>query len=161
MLTIQLLSFRPVQPSDQDFLRAVYASTRREELAITGWDDGQKAIFLELQFSAQHHHYQQHYKDAEFLVILSGNQPIGRFYIARWPEEIRIVDLALLPEFRNVGYGSKILGDLISEARAAGKPVTLHVERFNPALRLYQRLGFVKIGEQGVYDAMRWPDGNL
>lgn len=150
------LSFRPVQPSDHDFLRAVYASTRMEELSMTGWDARQKAMFLEMQFSAQHHHYQQNYKDAEFLVVLSGNQPMGRFYFARWPEEIRIVDLALLPEFRNAGHGTKILGDVICEAANVGKPVTLHVERFNPALKLYQRLGFVKTGEQGVYDAMRW-----
>lgn len=155
------LSFRPIQPSDHDFLRAVYASTRMEELSMTGWNDGQKAMFLAMQFSMQHQYYQQNYEDVEFLVVLSGNQPIGRLYIARWPEEIRIVDLALLPEFRNVGFGSKILEDVLCEAKSAGKPVTLHVERFNPALRLYQRLGFVKTGEQGVYDALEWPDSKL
>ncbi len=155
------LSFRPIEPSDRDFLCAVYASTRMEELAIVDWDQGQKSAFLEMQFSAQHNFYQQHYKDAEFLVILLDDRPIGRFYIARWPEEIRIVDLALLPEFRNAGYGTKILGDVISEAAAAGKPVTLHVERFNPALKLYQRLGFVKTGEQGIYDVMACSSSKL
>jgi ribosomal protein S18 acetylase RimI-like enzyme len=75
-------------------------------------------------------------------------------YIARWPEEIRIVDLALLPEYRNAGIGTGILTDLIAEATQSNKPVRIHVERFNPALNLYRRLGFAKIGEHGVYDLM-------
>jgi ribosomal protein S18 acetylase RimI-like enzyme len=148
------LSFRPIEPSDRDFLCAVYASTRMEELAIVDWDQEQKSAFLEMQFSAQHHFYQQHYQEAEFLIILLDDRPIGRFYIARWTEEIRIVDLALLPEFRNTGHGTKILENLLSEAVTVGKTVTLHVERFNPAIKLYQRLGFVKTGEEGVYNVM-------
>ena len=152
------LSFRPAKPSDRAFLYAVYASTRMEELAITGWNQEQTALFLEMQFSAQHHHYQQVYQDAEFLIVLSDGLPIGRFYVARWPKEIRIVDLALLPEFRNKGYGATILKAILSEASSDGKPVTLYVERLNPALRLYQRLGFVKTGEQGIYDAMKWAE---
>ena len=148
------ISFRPIVATDLEFLKAVYASTRLEELAIIGWDQKLKSAFLEMQFSAQHHFYQQHYQEAEFLIILLDDEPIGRFYIARWPEEIRIVDLAILPEFRNTGHGTKILENLLTEAATVGKPVTLHVERFNPALKLYQRLGFVKTGEEGVYNVM-------
>jgi RimJ/RimL family protein N-acetyltransferase len=150
------LSFRPIEDKDSDFLSAVYASTRLEELSVVDWDDAQKTAFLAMQFSAQHQYYQENYKDTDFLIILSNGQPIGRFYLARWPDELRIVDLAILPEFRNNGHGTNILQDVLSEAAALNKPVSIHVERFNPALKLYRRLGFVKKGEHGVYDLMAW-----
>ncbi|MBK8816391.1 MAG: GNAT family N-acetyltransferase [Methylococcaceae bacterium] len=148
------LSFKPITEADLGFLSAVYASTRAEEMALVDWDDEQKISFLKGQFSAQHQHYQQHYTNTEYLIILSNDMQIGRFYIARWPAEIRIVDLALLPEFRNLGFGSKILKDVLAEATEVVKSVTIHVERFNPARNLYQRLGFVKKGEHGIYDLM-------
>ena len=148
------LDFRPIVDTDSDFLYEVYASTRTDELNLTDWDEAQKAAFLEMQFAAQHQYYQVHYKDTDFLIIIKDNQAAGRLYIARWPEEIRIVDLALLPEYRNAGIGTGILTDLIAEATQSNKPVRIHVERFNPALNLYRRLGFAKIGEHGVYDLM-------
>ena len=152
------LSFRPIDEADRDFLSAVYASTRTEELAQVDWDEQQKAAFLEMQFSAQHQYYQEHYKGTDFLIILLDNQPIGRFYISRWSSEFRIVDLALLPEFRDTGIGTQILRNVLSEATTLGKPVRIHVERFNPAQNLYRRLGFAKTGEYGVYDLMEWSD---
>lgn len=145
------VSFRTAAESDRDFLSTVYASTRAEEMARVDWDDRQKAAFLEMQFSAQHRYYQENYTDTDFLIVLLESRPIGRLYIARWPEEIRIVDLALLPEYRNKGIGTRLLTDVLEEAAAAGKPVRIHVEGFNPALSLYRRLGFVQIGEHGVY----------
>ncbi|MBL1264484.1 GNAT family N-acetyltransferase [Candidatus Methylomicrobium oryzae] len=147
-------SLRPCGASDHDFLYAVYASTRTEELALVDWDESRKAQFLEMQFSAQHRYYHENYANTDFSVILFDNRMAGRLYIARWPEEIRIVDLALLPEFRNAGIGTAILKSVLSEAAAVRKPVRIHVERFNPAISLYRRLGFVEIGEHGVYFLM-------
>jgi ribosomal protein S18 acetylase RimI-like enzyme len=151
------VSFRAAAASDRDFLSTVYASTRAEEMARVDWDDRQKADFLEMQFNAQHRYYQENYTDTDFLIILLDNRPIGRLYIARWPEEIRIVDLALLPEYRNKGIGTRLLSNVLDEAAAAGKPVRIHVEGFNPALSLYRRLGFEQIGDHGVYLLMERP----
>lgn len=145
------IRFRPIVPSDDPFLAQVYASTRREELAVTDWNDEQKATFLQMQFTAQHKFYQENYTDTDFLIILQDDTPIGRLYVARWKDEIRIVDIALLPAYRGTGIGTTILQDLLAEAGAAGKPVRIHVERENPALRLYQRLGFVIVEDKGVY----------
>lgn len=150
------ISFRPIAECDRNFLSAVYASTRAEELNLLDWDDQQKAAFLDMQFSAQHQYYQEHYKDTDFLVINRDDKPIGRLYIAHWQDEIRIVDLAILPEYRNAGTGTRILEDVQAEAAAVKKSVRIHVERFNPAQNLYRRLGFVKTGEQGVYNLMEW-----
>lgn len=145
------VTFRPICPNDQAFLSQVYASTRLDELAVTDWTDEQKTAFLQMQFVAQHKFYQDNYIDTDFLLILHDGTPVGRLYVARWPDEIRIVDIALLPACRGTGVGTTILRDLLAEADAAGKPVRIHVERENPALRFYQRLGFVMIEDKGVY----------
>lgn len=150
------VTFRSIAPEDEPFLRRVYASTRLEELAPLAWSAEQQRAFLDQQFDAQHRHYQQYYADAEFLVILHDAQPIGRLYVARWPEQIVLIDIALLPEYRGAGIGTRLLRGLLDEAAAAGKPVRIHVEKFNPALRLYQRLGFYPIEDQGVYWYMEW-----
>lgn len=153
-------SFRPVQwgESDHDlfFLRNLYASTRQEELAQTGWPREQIEAFLNQQFEAQHSYYQEHYASADFLVILSSDgESIGRLYLDEWEDEFRIVDIALLPAFRGQGIGSEILRELMARAFAAGKAVSIHVEQFNPAMRLYKRLGFLPVNEEGVYHLLR------
>jgi ribosomal protein S18 acetylase RimI-like enzyme len=150
------LTLRPIAATDADFLSRVYAATRTEEMALVDWDAAQKAAFLQGQFEAQHQHYQTHYADAAFAVILADGAPAGRLYVARWPREIRIVDISLLPEYRNAGIGTALLNALQAEARQAQKPLSIHVEQFNPALRLYTRLGFRPVGEHGVYYRMEW-----
>jgi GNAT superfamily N-acetyltransferase len=145
------IRLRPIAPGDELFLSHVYASTRLDELAVTDWTDEQKAAFLHMQFVAQHKFYQENYTDTDFLIIVQDDTPVGRLYVARWKDEFRIVDIALLPAYRGTGIGATILRDLLAEADAVGKPVRIHVERENPALRLYQRLGFVMIEDKGVY----------
>ncbi len=150
------LGFRPISPDDQTFLLEVYASTRREELALVDWDDDKKARFLQMQFSAQHQYYQDYYTETDFLILLLDELPVGRLYLARWPGETRIVDLALLPAHRNAGIGTRILSDVLAEAGRAGKPVRIHVEKLNPALHLYERLGFTRIADKEVYWFLEW-----
>ena len=91
-------------------------------------------------------------------VIERDGQAIGRLYVARWEREIRIMDIALLPEHRGSGIGTQLLRELQDEARSSGKSLTIHVERFNPALGLYQRLGFRQIEDKGVYLLMEWKE---
>jgi ribosomal protein S18 acetylase RimI-like enzyme len=149
------VTLRPVELGDEGFLYRVYASTRHEELAQTGWGEALRETFLRQQFEAQSSYYREHYRETSFDVILADGRPIGRLYVARWPEEIRIVDIALLPEYRDGGIGTKLLEDLISESEASAKPLSIHVERFNPALRLYERLGFREVEDKGVYLLMQ------
>jgi ribosomal protein S18 acetylase RimI-like enzyme len=150
------LSLRPIAPEDDAFLARVYASSRAEELAVTGWPEELKADFCRRQFDAQSAYYAANYPEASFQIIERDGWPIGRLYVARWEKEIRIVDITLLPEARGSGLGTKLLRDLQEEARAAGKSLTIHVERFNRALALYQRLGFEQVEDKGVYLLMRW-----
>jgi ribosomal protein S18 acetylase RimI-like enzyme len=150
------VTLRPVRPEDEPFLLQVYASTRLEELAPLGWSKADQGAFLWQQGAAQHGHYRTYYADADYSVIELEGQPVGRLYVARWPGEIRIVDLALLPQYRNAGIGTRLIGDLLAEGARAGLPVTIHVESFNPAQRLYVRLGFEPAEDKGVYRLMRW-----
>jgi ribosomal protein S18 acetylase RimI-like enzyme len=150
------LTFRPIADADLPFLARVYASTRAEEIAVTPWTDQQKAAFLDMQFHAQHTHYQQYYPEADWLVTMRAGEDIGRLYIERWPSQHCIIDIAFLPEHRGKGLGDALLRDLMEEAAAAGKAVSIHVEKYNPAMRLYRRLGFKTEEDKGVYDLMRW-----
>jgi ribosomal protein S18 acetylase RimI-like enzyme len=151
------ITFRPITPDDLPFLLRVYGSTREEEMAmVVDWTPEQKDDFVRSQFEAQHGWYQDHYQGARFDVILVDGVPAGRLYVHRRESEIRLVDITLLPEFRGGGTGSALLRDLLAEGEAAGKRVTIHVEVFNPAMRLYERLGFLPVEERGPYRLMEW-----
>jgi ribosomal protein S18 acetylase RimI-like enzyme len=150
------VTLRPETADDRSFVYRIYAGTREEELAQVPWTPAQKDAFLQMQFDAQHRHYTERYTEATFRIILADGAPAGRLYVARWPDEIRIMDIGLLPEYRGRGIGSFLLGGLLDEARTAQKRVSIHVERFNPALRLYQRLGFREVADRGVYLLLEW-----
>ena len=151
------ISLRPIEPADEPFVLDVYASTREDELALVDWNDDQKAAFVRQQFEAQRHHYREHYPTATLGLIVVDGEPAGRLYVDRWPSEIRVVDIALLPPYRGQGIGETLLRDLQTEGAASSRPVTIHVERFNPAQRLYARLGFVTADDTGpVHVLMRW-----
>ena len=151
-----MITLRPIDSADRDFLWRVYASTRQEELAQTDWDADQKTAFLTMQFDAQHRYYAANYPRAQFQIILQDGEPIGRLYVDRRAAEIRIMDIALLPEFRRRGIGSDLVNAILAEGKTRGLPVTIHVEQFNPALRLYYRLGFRQIQDKGVYYLLEW-----
>lgn len=150
------VNFRPISQEDEPFLSQVYASTREEELKLVPWSEQEKGAFLQMQFEAQHKFYQENFSEANYWVIEQQDKPIGRLYLDYRPDEVRIIDIAILSEHRNQGIGSKILRDILQEAQKQDLPVRIHVEHYNPALNLYNRLGFKKIGDTGVYFLMEW-----
>lgn len=151
------VTFRPIADADAPFLYEVYASTRQEELAPLDWTDAQKHEFLRMQFNAQHQYYQQHFGSASFDILLWKGEQIGRLYVQRLADEIHVIDIALLPAYRRLGIGGTLLRELIAEAGASSVPVRIHVEKQNPALRLYERLGFQLLEERGVYLLLERP----
>lgn len=153
------LSLRPIRESDRPFLARLYASTRTEELAVVPWPQEQKDAFLSMQFEAQHRSYQEQFAGARFDVVELEGRAIGRLYVERRADEIRVIDVALLPEHRGAGLGSQLLGRVVEEAREARLPVRLHVEPSNPAARLYRRMGFVIESEarESLYQLMVLP----
>lgn len=155
------LAYRPFTDADLPFVAELYASTRREEVAQSGWPPQAQHAFLVAQHEAQHDHYRRHYAEAEWLIVERGGDPIGRLYLDEWADEFRIVDISLVPESRGLGIGRAILEDVIDHAAGRGKAVSIHVEKNNPARRLYARLGFEIAEDKGIYDLMVRPlDGS-
>lgn len=153
------VGFRPITGADRDTLAEIYASTRREELApLLDWSEAQKEAFLRQQFEHQHNFYQQTYSEAAYALITRGEEVLGRLYVDRRGDEIRIIDIALLPQHRGQGIGGSIVQGLLEEAatREQGRVVRIHVEHSNPAMRLYQRLGFREIEDKEIYKLMEW-----
>jgi ribosomal protein S18 acetylase RimI-like enzyme len=142
---------RPAGQDDTGSLYRIYASTREEELAVTGWDEPAKEAFLRMQFNAQHSYYHATFPDASYDLIVSDGEVLGRLYVDRGEKAWHVIDIALLPEHRGRGIGTRLLGEILAGATKAGKPVQIYVERFNPARRLYDRLGFSQIADEGVY----------
>ncbi len=150
------IGLRPAVPADEPFLFQVYASAREEQLQLVGWNDDQKTALLRMQFAAQDSGYRQGFPGSGYEVILNDGQPVGRVFIHHSTDEIRVVDLGLLPEHRNQGIGGALLKAVLDEGTETGKPVRLHVETFNRAVRLYERLGFVPIGTDRVHIEMEY-----
>ena len=150
------ITLRPVGPDDYDFLVEVYGSTRAEELALVPWTAEQQQAFVRSQFAAQQDHYAKKYPAASHDVIMSDDRPVGRLYVARLDQEIRIIDITLLPAERNAGIGSYLIKRLLDEAKRSGKVTRIYVEEFNPSLRLFERLGFSPSEQQGIHLLLQW-----
>lgn len=142
---------RPETPEDEPFLWRLYATSRDWELAHVTWDAAQKSAFLNSQFELQRVHYRRYYAGALFDLILQAGEQAGRLCVLRQPHDIRIIDLAVAPEFRGQGIGTALLGALADEAGQTRRPLSLHVETHNPARRLYERLGFELAEEKGPF----------
>lgn len=153
---IQFVALRPITENDQEFLFRLYASTRAEEKTLVGWGDEQWHEFMRIQFNLQHTHYMRSYDNPTFDIVMFGQTPVGRLYVNRGPEEIRIIDISLLPEYRGRGLGGGLMGNILREGNDRGIAVSLHVERNNPALALYKRLGFQEERSAEVYSFMKW-----
>jgi ribosomal protein S18 acetylase RimI-like enzyme len=150
------VSLRPEQPGDEGFLFEIYAGTREEELALTNWDQPMRRAFLIQQFNAMRQGYRGMFPSGEFQIIEVAGKVAGRMVIDRGGAEIRVVDLALLPAHRNRGVGTFLMRRVCAEAAEVRKPVRLCVLKNNRALHWYVRLGFVRTGEQGLYDDLEW-----
>lgn len=150
------IRLRSIVDNDNAFLLRLYESTRTSEMALVEWSEEQKKQFINMQFYAQKVHYFKHYPEATFDVIEFKHQSVGRLYVEEWKNEVRIIDIALLPSFCNQGIGTYLLNRLQAKASSSNKSVSIHVEKNNPAMRLYKRLGFMKTDEQGIYDLLKW-----
>jgi GNAT superfamily N-acetyltransferase len=148
------IGLRSAVPADEPFLYRVYEIARAEQLRLVDWDDDQKTALLRMQFVVQHASYRQGFPGSGYEVILNGGQPVGRLFLHRGADEIRVVDIGLLPEHRNRGIGGALLKAVLDEAAEAGKPVRLHVESFSRAVSLYERLDFASIRTDGVHIEM-------
>jgi ribosomal protein S18 acetylase RimI-like enzyme len=150
------ITLRAATLADRQFLRELYQSTREPELEAAGWDASQREAFINMQFDIQRRAYASSYPNARHQIILLDDEPIGRILKNESEDEFMLVDIALLPPYRKQGIGTHLIEELLAEAIATAKLVRLHVLKTNPAIRLYQRLGFSEVADDGVYLEMEW-----
>lgn len=154
------LHLRAITRDDMPFLLHLYGTTRQDELALTAFSDEEKDAFIRQQFHAQHTTYTTRCPHARYDVIVQEQRSIGRLYVDRREQEIRVMDVALLPAWRGQGIGTDLMRKLQEEARASGRAVSLHVERNNPrAFAWYRRLGFEPVWQNETHTFMVWPKG--
>ncbi len=144
-----MIELRPVEKKDDSFIETVYRSTREDELKTTNWTEQQKKAFIIMQSMAQLAEYKIKFPGAAFRIIIYNKQDAGRFYTWENEDEIRLIDITLLPQFRGKGIGTSLLQKLIKRSDKVQKKISLHVEPGNPALQLYRRLGFIHIKNNG------------
>ncbi|MBD0381961.1 GNAT family N-acetyltransferase [Paenibacillus sedimenti] len=145
-----------VLPGDESFLYRVYASTREDELKVWGWENQTAEAFLHMQFRLQQHAYRLRYPDTEHRILWLEGNLIGQYRLNRGTEEITVVDISLLPDWRNAGIGTSLFRQWQVEAERTGKGIRLQVQQDSRARKLYERLGFVSVREDGVYVEMTW-----
>lgn len=150
------ITLRPVGPDDEALLLALYASTRAAEMAMVPWSDEQREAFVKMQFAGQQAHYQKTYPAASHQIMVSDDRPIGRLYVARLADQIRIIDITVMPLERNRGIGTLVLKELMAEGAQTGKGVTIYVENYSPSLSLFERLNFKRIEQQGFHLLLQW-----
>jgi ribosomal protein S18 acetylase RimI-like enzyme len=148
------LTWRDETDDDQPFLLELYASTRADELAVLGWDAAQLDQFVSMQFRVKEADYRSTYPNAERLIAVIGAHRVGRMVLDRGPDDVVLVDVALVPGHRNAGHGSQLLQAIVTQAGDDGLAVRLHVDKGSAALRLYQRFGFQVIADHGFSWAM-------
>lgn len=143
-------TLRPKTCGDEDFLFFLFSTTKPSELQFIPLQDNHREQFLRMQFNAQKQHYKTYYSEASFEIIMVDSRPIGRIYTHRSKREIRLIDISLLPSYRGFGIGSKLIKSLSQEAEITGKALTLHVDKSNPALSLYEKMGFNCRKDDGI-----------
>lgn len=159
VLAAKGFALRPEAEADDAYLLALYATTRQAELdQMADWSPEQRHAFVVMQFNAQRHHYRHVIPNVAFDVITRDGEPIGRLYTREGETMLHIVDILIDPAMRGAGIGTALVQSLADETLAAGKVLSIFVETYNPAKRMYERLGFVPVGEpQGFFLEMEIP----
>ncbi len=155
-MTKNAIGLRPAQAADDSLQFELYATTRAAEMALVDWTTEQKEAFIRMQFAAQTQSYRSQFPQASRQIITRDGDGIGRLIVDRSGPCILLIDITVLPAHRRAGIGTRLLRELQDEAAATGRPLRLHVETFNPALRLYQRLGFRPVSANGLYLELEW-----
>jgi ribosomal protein S18 acetylase RimI-like enzyme len=149
-----------VMPDDEEFLIGLYYTTR-DDIQMLPIDHEQKKNLSMMQYLAQKQHYTTHYHNSVHNLILYDGKPAGRIWTARYETEIVGIDLSILPEYRNLKIGTRLLTDLFNEATATNRVFNIHVLKSNfNALRLYERLNCKFTGETPTHFKMQWRPEN-
>lgn len=152
------MAIRAEHEADLSVLRTMFRTQRWAEFAMLPWSDAAREAFIDQQFDAQRRHYMLSQEHLLFLVVTEGEHVIGRLYLGGdAATTVRLLDILLLPDRRRQGIGTVLIEALLAQAKVDGREVILQVDKNNPALELYGRLGFRAYGDTGIAWKMAWP----
>jgi RimJ/RimL family protein N-acetyltransferase len=151
-----VITLRDVADTDEPLLLDLFDSARNTELSLMNLTSEQRRAFVKMQSRAQHFHYRERFPDAEFKVILRDDEPVGRLYIYRGKDQIRILDINLLPAHRGAGIGTPLIQGSLDEGASTGRTVRVYVETYSPSRRLFERLGFSAVEDDGFNVLFEW-----
>ncbi len=147
---------RPSTPDDEPFLFSAFCAARCGDFIAAGCTGDHLDLILRMQFRVQQQAYQSRYPESAPDIILATDQQVGTWWVAETADEHRIVDIAILPEFRGKGIGSALVIRLIEKARQTGKPVRSSIAKSNGrSVSFHAHLGFQICGDDGVYIQMQ------
>ncbi|TDD16586.1 GNAT family N-acetyltransferase [Kribbella turkmenica] len=139
---------RPARRDDVGFLADVSRAVSRDR--ATGFDEDEwRTGFAEWTVETL----------ADTSVVELAGERVGRLRIRRTAEVVELCGIQLDPGAQNRGIGTAIIRELQAEVAADGVPLELGVEKDNAdARRLYERLGFAKVGESETEYKLRWAE---
>ena len=142
--------------NDSEFLFQLFEEIKIAELNIFNWPEQMRNQFISMQYNAFEKMIKNEYPKADDFIIIYNFQNAGRLQLNKDNSGLRIINISLLPDFRNLGIGSKVIKDLLSEADSKKRPVYLEVDKVNPAFNLYSRLGFEIYHQDEIKYSMKY-----
>ena len=146
----------PCSSEDSLFLAHLFADVRTPEFAPLGLPAPVLDQLIAMQFQAQSASYAGQFPDAQDQIIWIESTRVGRLLVHRSNSAMQLIDIAILAGYRGQGIGSLVLEGLCEEARRGSMLLCLSVRYGNPAERLYERVGFVRTGGDGVNITMEF-----
>jgi ribosomal protein S18 acetylase RimI-like enzyme len=150
---------RPLTNEDEPFVRGLIFAIAGAELGAAAWPEALRDSLLDMQYRARKQSLQQNFPSAEQEILLLDTEPAGWSVIDRSEDAIQLIDIAVATEMRGRGVATWRIRQLQAEAESAGRRLRLSVVVTNPAIELYQRLGFRRTGGDAVRHHMEWPAG--
>ncbi|MCP1997250.1 GNAT family N-acetyltransferase [Flavobacterium sp. HSC-61S13] len=139
------ISRRPATNNDLSFLLHLRKDTMSTYLRESQLDHSESGHLDRI-------HYAFEYAE----IILLHQKPIGLLKTRLEDSILEIIQIQILPEFQKLGIGSQLILNIIRQATLKNLTVHLSVLQVNPALRLYQRLGFLQKAQHNVMIKMEW-----
>lgn len=150
------LNIRPAQQHDKGFLERLYNSTREDLRLLDAQPDFIEAL-IDMQFQAQQDDYAERFPNAMHFIIEKHTEAIGRATLNFSENEIRVVDIAFLPEARGHGFGQAIIQSFQLCAEQSALPLALTVSNMNQmAIQVYLKLGFQVDVKDQLHTCMSW-----
>ncbi len=156
MFTAANVCLRPEIPEDADFLEDLFVANKDD---APGWREllpAERTRLLKEQSALQRLHYRKFYPQAWFTIIEVEGKPAGRLCVNQSPKEMRVVDISILPEYRQHGIGSRLIQQVITESTRLKRPLRLCAELGSTVHSFYQKLGFIEFKRDGTHVHYQW-----